>query len=166
MTYFTHSKGGSDSLKERKVRGQRDSKGKAEKHRTKTLMLPRVGMDHLHERPATCVLSVPTCQSRGGPFPAVLWNLLASVVIGSPVPGPSNLREGARSTHRWRGSYHFETYQEIGNSYVPSTLDVNDTRLDTDSVQCWAPRESRKRDRTPSQPQAVSVRCSSNDRWL
>ena len=117
------------------MRGQRDSKGKAEKHRTKTLMLPRVGMDHLHERPATCVLSVPTRQSRGGPFPSVLWTLLASVVIGSPVPEPSDLREGAGSTHKWRRPHHFETYQEIRNSYVPSTLDVNDIRLDTDSVQ-------------------------------
>ena len=62
----------------------------------------------------------------------------------------------------------FETYQEIGNSSVPSALDVDDQcqRLDIDSVQCWAPRESRKRDRTPSQPRAVSVRCSSSDRWL
>ena len=60
----------------------------------------------------------------------------------------------------------FETYQKIGNSYVPSALDVDNTCLDIDSVQCWAPRESRKRDRTPSQPRAVSVRCSSSDRWL
>lgn len=100
VTYFTHSKGGRDSLKERKVRGQRNSKGKAETRRTKTLMLPRVGTDHCHKRPATRALSVPACQPRGGPFPALLQNLLASVVVGSLVPGPSHLREGAGSTHR------------------------------------------------------------------
>ncbi|KAI4532624.1 hypothetical protein MG293_017032 [Ovis ammon polii] len=34
----------------------------------------------------------------------------------------------------------FEIYREIGNSYDASALDVDDTCLDIDSVQCWAPR--------------------------